>query len=426
MSYVPKREKKRYLKWKIIIPLFMLVAAGAWFYNDYLEKQEAEQVNTYGICGLNNLGTRDIISNFEDTYQIKDYFFYGETLNIYSNEYEMNGDDELIGKTVSLVNLCNGEELVYMLENKVDGQIPLEDLDVGVYELFLNDSLEQKRIVWPEKLNQVFYTVSRNGTSHRISISADQGMFDDYENESYLDDYYIYITVEEAEEPDDYYDIIIDPGNQTKDGGYVVEYGFEANGLVEAAENLRVAELLKEDLEALGLKVLLSRTGDEVVNSYGVDGKLWRGYEGHCRYYIEIGQRAANNSSYRGTKIYYSAHASNKLATIIARTVTENTGLVMADSASDGVSDAGLYDGYDGMKMIRESGGKALDAGTFSEQSEENASFNEGNIYGMHAVSIEYIYLTNLEDVNVWNSEIDEIAQETANGIAKYLGIEGD
>jgi len=426
MSYIPKKQKNTYLKWKVLIPLFMLVVCSVYLYNDYQNKKELELVDTYGICNLNNIDTKEKINNYTDVYEIKDYFFYGETLNIYSDEYVMNMDDYLIGKTVSLVNLCTDEELVYMIEKKVDGQIPLEDLDIGVYELFLNESLEQKRIVYPEELNQVFYTVSRNGTNKKITIKTDKQMFDDYDSENYLNDYYIYIVVEEEQQPDDYYDVIIDPSNNTKDGGYVVEYGYQANGLVEAEENMKIAELLKSDLEEMGLKVLLTREGSEVVDSYGVDGRLYKGYSAHCRYYIEIGQKAASNTNYRGTKIYYSAHASNKLGVIISNQLVSNTSLVMVGTSNNGVENAGLYDGYDGMKMIRESGGLALAAGTFSEQSEINASFNKDNIYGMHAITIEYVYLTNTEDVDVWNNEIDNISKQTAIGIGKYLGIEVD
>jgi N-acetylmuramoyl-L-alanine amidase len=425
MRYIAKKQKNTYLKWKILIPLFMLVISGLYFYNQYQEKQELALVDTYGICGLNNIDTRKKVNNYSGVYQIKDYFFYGETLNIYSNNYEMNMDDNLIGKTVSLINMCTDQELVYMIEKKVDGQIPLEDLENGVYELFLNQSLDQKRIVYPSELNQIFYTVSRNGSNKKITIKTDKQMFDDYASEQYLNDYYIYIIVEDADQPEEYYDIIIDPSNNTKDGGYVVEYGYQANGLIEAEENLKVAEYLQADLESMGLKVLLTRTGTEVVDSYGVDGRLYKGYNANCRYYIEIGQKAASNSNYRGTKIYYSAHASNKLGSIISKQLINNTSLLMVGSANNGVEATGLYDGYDGMKMIRESGGIALNAGTFSEQSELNASFNKDNIFGMHTITIEYIYLTNVEDVEVWNNEIENIAKETANGIAKYLGIEG-
>ena len=424
MAYVAKPKRISKIKWKIIVPLFVVISVGLVMGYRYQQKKAAAAVNTFGICELNNIDTLALVKNYENQYEIQEFLFYGETLNFFSSPYELNSSDDLYGKTISLINLCTQEENVYMVENKVDGQIPLEDLDDGVYEIFVNKSLDQLRMTYPEEVSEVFYTVTRNNTNKKITIKADQSMFSDENNPQILTANYLYLIVETVSQPEDYYDIIIDPSAHDIDGGYSVDDGYRANGLIEAEENLRLANLLKDDLTAMGLKVLLARTDDEVVNSYGVDGKLYRGYQAHCRYYIDINQMAANNTNYRGTKIYYSNYSSNKLAMSVLKSIIENTSLVTTDtSLLSGALTTSLVDEFDGNKMIRESGGKILKAGVFSEKSAENASFNKDNIYGMQTISIAYIYLTNLEDVTIWNDEIDNIAYQTALGIAQYLRI---
>ena len=62
----------------------------------------------------------------------------------------------------------------------------------------------------------------------------------------------------------------------------------------------------------------------------------------------------------------------------------------------------------------------------YSESSRENASFAADNRRGMQALTIQYAFLSSPQDAQVWTSQQEEIAQATAEGIAKALRIELD
>jgi hypothetical protein len=57
-----------------------------------------------------------------------------------------------------------------MLGKNVDEQIPIENLPVGFYEVFVVDNLKEKRVVTSDELYDEFYTVRRNGLSKKVDI----------------------------------------------------------------------------------------------------------------------------------------------------------------------------------------------------------------------------------------------------------------
>lgn len=61
--------------------------------------------------------------------------------------------------------------------------------------------------------------------------------------------------------------------------------------------------------------------------------------------------------------------------------------------------------------------------GTFSEASRQNQAFAAENRYGMQALTIQYLFLSNSEDVAAWQNELDRIAEATAAGLAKAMRI---
>ena len=83
------------------------------------------------------------------------------------------GQDLFAGKTVILRNVCSGLDFVYMMEKNADGQIPLEDLDEGFYQVFIMQDLKEKQLISAEKLHDTFYTVTRTTTNKKIELIAD-------------------------------------------------------------------------------------------------------------------------------------------------------------------------------------------------------------------------------------------------------------
>ena len=139
---------------------------------------------------MSNQKTRQLFENqIVDEAQLLslgDYLYYGETLNLYHETYNRNGQDLFAGKTVILRNVCSGLDFVYMMEKNADGQIPLEDLDEGFYQVFIMQDLKEKQLVSHEKLHDTFYTVTRENTNKKIELIADQNLFDNPDEEPFL------------------------------------------------------------------------------------------------------------------------------------------------------------------------------------------------------------------------------------------------
>ena len=395
-NYVPRGSK---LRWKSFLLLFIacciLAYGGRWL----MTRQQKQQVTTYGVCGMTNIETRAMFENQTDDPEqlvtLQDYLFYGETLNLYHEAYDRQQQDLFIGKTVILRNLCTGLDFVYMMEKNADGQIPLEDLDEGFYQVFILQDLKEKQVYTEEKIRDSFYTVTRDNTNRKIELIADSSLFNELQEQDFLKKNYLFIQVSTEKQPEEWIDIMIDPGGMNRDNGYV-DRGVHGNDLLASEENYRMAVLLKEKLEAYGLKVEITRDSDEVVNSYGVDGRLERAYRKNARYYINIEMKSAVNPNLRGTDIVYSSFCSNRMAATVLKSIVEQTSLIPAreitgTASSTVTSEDGLE--YDGHKMIRESGGKILGAGMYSESSRENASFAAENRRGMQALTIQYAFL---------------------------------
>lgn len=82
-----------------------------------------------------------------------------------------------------------------MMEKNADGQIPLEDLDEGFYQVFILQDLKEKQLVSDKKLRDTFYTVTRENTNKKIELIADQNLFDNPEEEPFLQKNYVFVQV---------------------------------------------------------------------------------------------------------------------------------------------------------------------------------------------------------------------------------------
>ena len=201
-----------------------------------------------------------------------------------------------------------------------------------------------------------------------------------------------------------------------------------AFSLIEANETLRLALLLKEELEKSGLKVYLTRDDHEdVVDLYGVDGRLYQAYQVQAKYYIELNMMYSSNEAIRGSTAHYSRYASNRFATLVFKSYLDNTTLVPRGTSTngnlDGVKAAPSYEGYDAIPVIRESGGRILGAGTMSEASMENAIFNKDARIGMQSLSLDLIYISNQEDVDYFTQNLETLSLNLSQGIIDYLRI---
>lgn len=426
----PRLVKKSSNKHPWIVFGFILATLMGLFVYGALQKTDDTLKRQFTICDQSLSKTQALFETmrFESSLSFNDYLIYGETLNLFANPYQLGQTDPFVGKTLVLKNLCDGYEWVYMLEKNIDGQIPLELLPKGFYEVYIVEDLQRKRLVSSEDIMLNFYPIQREDEVLEITLMASKTY--GYEDELIaLEDRYFFLDVHDLEARDhsEIYDVVIDPAHSTFVNGSI-ERGRSAYNLIEANETLRLALLLKEDLEEAGLKVYLTRDDHEdVLDLYGLDGRLHHAYLSHAKYYIELNMMYSTNEEIRGASIYYSRYTSNRFATLVFKSYLSDTELIARGTGSagniDGVKVAPSYEGYDAIPVIRESGGRILGAGTMSEASSVNASFNEYARIGLQSLSLDLIHLSNIEDVEYFSAHMDQLSTNLSLGILDFLRI---
>lgn len=438
MVYQPRvvPRSRRRLKWRVIIPSFILVLlVGYILFNLLFPKDLLIDTPSFVVCDYSYTKTQSVLNElqYEEKIELKDYLFYGETLNIFNATYDINQADYFIGKTIKLRNICDSSEWVYMLGKNVDEQIPLENLPDGFYEIFVVDSLKEKRLVTSGELYDEFYTVRRNGLSKKIDLVADKDLLKEKDDSlPIMEDNYFFLNIStQSDEQDnpEIYDVYLDAAHNTISYNYV-DKGRTVNNLVEADELYKVAVAVKGKLEAKGLHVLLSRENeDTVINQYGLEGRLNRAYKAQVKHYIELNLNFTTNEDTRGSRVIYSSYSSNRFATALFKSYISTPGLVpygrQTSTNIAGVLSSSRTNNLDSYPVIREAGGRILSAGTISELAiEQNSEFNSNERKGIQSVSLELFFISNPLDVNVYQSDFDTIVNNIANGYLKYLGME--
>ena len=438
MVYQPRvvPRSRRRLKWRVIIPSFILVLlVGYILFNLLFPKDLLIDTPSFVVCDYSYTKTQSVLNElqYEEKIELKDYLFYGETLNIFNATYDINQADYFIGKTIKLRNICDSSEWVYMLGMNVDEQIPLENLPDGFYEIFVVDSLKEKRLVTSGELYDEFYTVRRNGLSKKIDLVADKDLLKEKDDSlPIMEDNYFFLNIStQSDEQDnpEIYDVYLDAAHNTISYNYV-DKGRTVNNLVEADELYKVAVAVKGKLEAKGLHVLLSRENeDTVINQYGIEGRLNRAYKAQVKHYIELNLNFTTNEDTRGSRVIYSSYSSNRFATALFKSYISTPGLVpygrQTSTNIAGVLSSSRTNNLDSYPVIREAGGRILSAGTISELAiEQNSEFNSNERKGIQSVSLELFFISNPLDVNVYQNDFDTIVNNIANGYLKYLGME--
>lgn len=433
MTYIPKRKNLK-LNYKIAIPLLVLVVlVGYFFVNSFAQKQQ-EKNELYTVCGFNNEKSKSVLDKtYKETYEISDYLFYGESLALFKDPYMGMDGDALSGKTLKLKDVCSNQTYAFVLDSKVDRKVMLGNIKPGFYEMYVVEDLKEKRVYATTAMNDSINTVTRDGKNTNVEFMATQDILSDYGVQ--LAHPYAYLKVSETTIAENQYDIVIDPaGNDSS-----FSYGSDAsgNGLEEAKEAYEAAVLLKEKLEAKGLKVLLLRDAEQSINTYGADGRLAKAYEVGAKYYIRLAFLEDSSTSLSGFTIFHSEHTTKMLASQIGydlgkQTALQGSTIYMGVNDDPGVISAGVVESeldgravYDNDLWVREVGGKATQAGMYSQNTiEGTASFAKDNLHGLNGLNIYLGYLSNAEDASYWQGHKDLITDVITNGITTYLNIE--
>lgn len=424
MRYVAKpRNKKIYILLIVVILVFL-----GWLLFKNLNKDEVVEKGVK-LCNMSIEESNDFISKkHKDYYEVNEYLFYGESLTLLKDKYDSLNSDELIGKTVILKNICNDEEYTFLLETYLDRQISFNDLSDGIYEVYINDmsDLTTKRLVSNDVFEDSITTISRDNKVKHVKLYSNKDKYKD-SNGVNFDKNYIFIEVKSKKANDKDYDIMLDPYGNDTDFTYTPNLGVGGKSVIEAKETYDLALKLKEKLEKSGLRVGITRKdSNEVLDTYGEDGRLDRAYKSNARYYVQLTFSESVNDDIYGLDILHSSYSSDALASSIYKVFKDNELQYYVDNTSIkkcnrviGMDKKAIYDSS---MVIREIGGYATHAAKYSENSSTN-TFALNNKHGLNAISISFAYLDNSSDENSYKSNRDMLIDDIANGIINRLRV---
>lgn len=239
--------------------------------------------NTTSIKEVKDL-TKELFKSVQtELINANNYFVYGTHLNIEGKIFK-DFTDLSISEIKLVLKDINGKEFSYDVEYKLDEEslrfstsqkinkgIDLDEIEQGEYYIllkvvFVKDGMQSSGYYLLDNTTNYqdmieYYTVTRNGRNNKVMI---------YTGEYFLDNIitpYMKINVHECKLPTNVYDIVIDPGHGGVDSGAI------SGNYYESKITLEYSLLLKEKLEALGLKVKLVRESDAKVDSYGDSGR---------------------------------------------------------------------------------------------------------------------------------------------------------
>lgn len=435
----PVRRKKKYklkykIRWKVMLPFIILVILAIYLIVSLIGFLFSSSRNQITICDFDKTETLEVMNNHYDaSYEISDYLFYGEYLDLYTADYNASTQDALINQTIQLRNLCNGTTTDITLGEKLDQQINLASLDVGFYEVFLKDGAQLKRLTYDEVLAEnSFSTIVRDKKVKRIEVLSNPEILNN--DDAILDKNYFFLKITEEKPSKDDIDVFIDPYGNNTDYKDSVDAGQVYHNVSENKEIYKAAFQLKAELEDAGLRVMISRdSSDAQTTLFGENGRLIKAYNAHAKYYIKLGMNGSPLDYARGMELVYSAYSSNDMASKIYQELIDNTSLEGStmrypDEARPGLIQSLPIEGNDGQLLydeylyVREAGGKGTLAGRKDDKAVLN-TFAVDNRYGMQAIELDYLYLSNTEDLNYWKENSEEIVTQTANALLKAWGI---
>lgn len=434
-----RRKKKKYrlkykIRWNVMIPFIVLLFLACYLVVSLFNFFFSTNRNQITICEYNKEETLEVMnSHYDDTYEISDFLYYGESLNLYTKDYNPEVSDDLIGKDIELKNLCSGEITSVQIGEKIDQQIDTRNLKPGYYEVYVMMNDHKKRLTYDEVIAEnSFSTIPRNEKVNTIELISDPQILQN--EDAILDKNYVFIKVDEEKPNKEIIDVFIDPYGNNTDFKDAVDMGQVYHNMSENKEVFKAALQLKSELEKAGLRVAISRdSSDEVTTLFGENGRLIKAYNAYAKYYIKLGMNGSPLDYARGTEIVYSAYASDTQAKTVLQELLANTSLTGStmrypDEANPGLIRSLPVEGIDGRLLyddylyVREAGGKATMAGYKDDKSITN-TFAKDNPYGMQALELNYIYLSNNQDLEYWKEEKELIITQSANALLKAWHI---
>ena len=428
MAYV--KRPKRKIKWNIAIPFISLIVIVIYMLVNILFPRPSSD-DSVKICSHDADRSYALLSvEYDQTYEITDYFFYGENLIFTKDKYTLNQSDDLFGKTIMLRNLCNDKKMLFQLTQSIDQQIDLGEIENGFYEVYVVNNLQEYRLTSKDMIDEVFHTITRNDASKKVEIIATNN----YLKDKILKHNYVYLNVTSDIVQHDSYDILIDPFGGNNDDGYGVRWGYQINGLSENDEMYKAALILKEKLESHGFNVGLTKNEiAQEINTVGENGRVHLGYNRNTKLFINLQFNGSDYSTTNGIEITHSLYSSSTLANQMIHDLEKNVGLkgsmLYPGAIQNGVYSAKTYGDdenipYDLNSVIRETGGVATGAGMMNDSMRTKDAFATNNKNGMQSLMVRLLYITNPLDYKLWLDSNEDIMSSIADSIATYYQVE--
>ena len=256
-----------------------------------------------------------LLNNIEDNYvSVSKYYIYGNHFNIEGN-IDISSDVKLVLKSLKNeisydIFYSNGE---FYTSEYINEGIYLDDIPIDDYFVFLKttdgDQVKYYSLVNDTSYDDIsYYTITRNNKNNLINISFSNKFGKNY----------MMLSVKDSSLPDNYYDVVIDPGHGGSDPGASFSKYTEAN------LNLDYALELKNKLENIGLKVILTRVDDTYINAYGTNSRTSIPYQVGAKYYISIHLNSTDDKmKYGGVEVYSPNNASLDFASGLATNIVK-------------------------------------------------------------------------------------------------------
>lgn len=400
-------------------------------------------VSNYSIFGTHyniNACTDKIITN--KTYLV---------LKNLTEEIDMNGtfynED---GKTcfkisdkyntgIDLESLTHGE-FILMVKEEESKEVKDKEPIITNYYYNLKNGTENK--------NLEYYTITRNGTNNKININYknQEKIYKENKQKKKQTKNYLEFVVKESKLPNNVYDIAIDPGHGGIDPGAI--YKLNGTTYYESNITLNISQLLKKELEDMGLKVIITRDDDSYLDPYGEGGRTTIVNSSSAKISLSIHMNSDYGiMKYGGVEIYTPNNIDYTLAKSLADNIAKIVGYSKKPSfkVSDGIYFKGFttelieeankdnlskgmltYDIKEGapyMFMIREIGG----LNTYAYNDGRNAKYPKNEYYRAYQTPepylIETAYINYQNDLNLLLNSPDKFSEAISTVLKEYLNI---
>lgn len=278
------------------------------------------------------------------TAELTSFYTYGKSFNI-TGKLSNISKDNLENAKIVITDGLDFEEsyalnydfeenyLKFSSDKEINNGIILDKLEEGEYflllRLTLNNSVDPRYYSFSNSSNYEkldYYTISKENTNKKVDISFYEKEYDEKKYKLSI------LKVENANLPEDIYDIVIDAGHGGKD------VGERSGATTEADLSLEYAKLLKDALESKGYKIKLTRDDNNTgsytyTNMYDSNGRISIACSSKAKLLISFHvNNGVNNLS--GFEIYAPCKSNLKFAEEMSNKINESSSITFSNNNS--------------------------------------------------------------------------------------------